>query len=67
MDSNRRNRRGNFGRSLQQERTSNRFVGVLKSSAPKDTEVNASCGREDFDPKPSRSVEFGQKFQEEEL
>jgi hypothetical protein len=38
-----------------------RLAGVLKSSAPKDTEVNASWPRRIFDPKPSRSVEFGQK------
>src|SRR5688572_30605672 len=33
---------------------------MLKSAAPKDTEVNASTTAADSDPKPSRSVEFGQ-------
>jgi hypothetical protein len=34
---------------------------VLKFPSPKYTEVNASTAAGIFDPKPSRSVEFGQK------
>jgi hypothetical protein len=47
---------------LQQERTSKRVEGVLKSSAPKDTEVNANTAATDSDLKPSCSVEFRTKY-----
>ena len=71
MTSGCRNRRGIFGRNdargrggtyifrkIEQVKDSE---GVVKFSAPKDTEVTARWERI-LDPSPSRSVEFGKKY-----